>query len=244
MRGSPLAAAAFAVLLAAVSAGHAAAPSSEASEAIDATVAVERELLVADVRRYEELSARRAQIATTLDNLYATLDHVVSREDPLSPEELTRLADRVNEEEQARDRVLTEQRDLIRAAIDRSKRIRLLEERLGRIEERERATAGPLAGRWIVVMFPSEQRGMFELVQTGTLVSGTYELSGGFSGSLRGTLVDRKIFLERIDAKLGRTQELVGRLSMDGDEIQGRWESYDLGAEGGPEGRWSAEKVD
>ena len=60
---------------------------------------------------------------------------------------------------------------------------------------------------------PLEQHGLFVLRQAGTLVSGTYELDGGWTGSLQGTLVNRKVFLVRIDSKLGRMMELEGFLS-------------------------------
>ena len=47
------------------------------------------------------------------------------------------------------------------------------------------------------------QEGVAHLNQRGTLVEGTYSLSGGFSGSFRGTFVAGKVRLERIDSQYG-----------------------------------------
>ena len=90
------------------------------------------------------------------------------------------------------------------------------------------------------MLLPKEQHGTFNLIQTGTLVSGTYSLAGGWSGSLQGTLVNRKVYLVRIDSKLGRSMEFEGGLSPDGDRIQGVWLNYDLGGQAGAEGQWKA----
>ena len=88
-----------------------------------------------------------------------------------------------------------------------------------------------------------EQNGAFNLIQTGTLISGTYRLAGGWSGSLQGTLVNRKVYLVRIDSKLGRSMEFEGALSPDGETIRGVWLNYDLGSAGGAEGQWSATRT-
>jgi hypothetical protein len=47
----------------------------------------------------------------------------------------------------------------------------------------------------------------------------------------------------RIDSKLGRSMEFEGFLGADGDVVRGTWLNYDLGAEGGAEGEWSARRV-
>ena len=97
-----------------------------------------------------------------------------------------------------------------------------------------------MTGVWDVVLLPKEQRGTFDLSQTGAIVTGTYRLSGGFSGSLRGTLVRTKLYLERIDSQLGRSMELEGRLSTDQQKILGTWLSYELADGYGSNGHWSA----
>jgi len=91
-------------------------------------------------------------------------------------------------------------------------------------------------------MLPAGQHGVFDLEQNGTIVSGTYELDGGFTGSLTGTLVERKVHLVRIDSRLGRSMELEGYLSIDGKQIRGSWLSYDLAGDTEPSGQWTAER--
>jgi hypothetical protein len=80
------------------------------------------------------------------------------------------------------------------------------------------------------------------LRQEGTLVSGTYELDGGFSGSLQGTLVNRKVLLHRIDSRLGKSMELEGYLSADGRSIRGSWLNYELAGREGARGQWLAQR--
>jgi len=89
---------------------------------------------------------------------------------------------------------------------------------------------------------PLQQRGTFSLRQSGTLVSGTYELAGGWTGSVQGTLVKRKVFLVRIDSELGKSMELEGFLSIDGSKIKGTWLNYALSGGEGSTGEWSATK--
>jgi len=102
----------------------------------------------------------------------------------------------------------------------------------------------PLTGSWRLVVEPG-QEGVAYLQQQGTLVTGTYSLSGGFSGSFRGTFVARKIRLERIDSQFGFAAIFYGRLvGRDEDaRIQGNWEATQL-ASGLPSlGNWSATRI-
>ncbi len=103
---------------------------------------------------------------------------------------------------------------------------------------------GPLTGAWRLIVEPG-QDGIAYLQQLGTLVTGTYSLSGGFSGSFRGTFVAGKVRLERIDSQFGFAAIFYGRL-VGRDEnarIQGNWEATQL-ASGLPSmGNWTATRV-
>lgn len=103
---------------------------------------------------------------------------------------------------------------------------------------------GPLTGAWRLIVEPG-QDGIAYLQQLGTLVTGTYSLSGGFSGSFRGTFVAGKVRLERIDSQFGFAAIFYGRL-VGRDEnarIQGNWEATQL-ASGLPSmGSWTATRV-
>ena len=74
----------------------------------------------------------------------------------------------------------------------------------------------------------------------GAIVSGDYALEGGYTGSLKGTLVNDKLRLERVDSKLGFSAVYIGRLSRDGGSIAGTWESTNFGDGGPGQGRWAA----
>jgi len=102
---------------------------------------------------------------------------------------------------------------------------------------------GVLTGRWDLTVQPG-LTGTAYLVQQGTLISGTYELSGGWTGSLRGTLVANKVRLERIDSQLGFAAIYYGEvnLSADPDVIQGRWEATQLATGMPSAGGWRAQR--
>lgn len=102
----------------------------------------------------------------------------------------------------------------------------------------------PLTGTWRLVVEPG-QDGLAYLQQQGTLVTGTYALSGGFSGSFRGTLVAGKVRLERIDSQIGFAAIFYGRLVGQGRnlKLQGNWEATQLANGLASAGNWTGAKV-
>lgn len=233
------------VLLLAMIAGVAAAdPSATATtpggvEALAATLEVEKTLLAEDRERHDELVAKRLESAARATSAQARLDAALHQEakNYAEVEALIREADQLERERTDR---LAEERAVVERIRERMRRIALLEERLAAFQTRAGEAAGPLAGAWEVVLMPSGQKGTFVLSQSGTIVSGTYTLDGGWSGSLQGTLVNRKVYLDRIDSKLGRWGRFEGWLAADGARIRGSWTALDLGAQGGAEGQWGA----
>lgn len=105
--------------------------------------------------------------------------------------------------------------------------------------------SGVLDGPWDVTVQPGLTGKIF-LVQQGTLVSGTYELSGGWTGSLRGTLVANKVRLERIDSQLGFAAIFYGELNVGAEPnvIRGRWEATQLATGMPSAGGWRAIRSD
>jgi hypothetical protein len=229
---------AMAMILALPAPGRAAVPA--AAEAVSATLEVERTLLKEDLARYEKTAADRAQLGAHLSELYAALDAAVRREDDGAPAFIEDVAARIEQAESERADLLSVVLALVERIRERMHKMDLLEGQLATLQAKATEAAGPLAGRWDVVLLPSSQRGTFVLAQTGTLIGGTYTLEGGWTGSLQGTLVNRKVFLERIDSKLGRSGEFEGYLSSDGSQIRGTWLRYDLSGEGTANGQWSA----
>lgn len=215
-------------------------PPPAAVEAVTATVEVERALLKEDMDRHDRLSSDRPRIAARLAEIYAEVDAAFRRNDPLLGRALEESRAKIEGAEGDRADLLAQETVLLERIQDRLRRIKLLEERLMSLADRVQEIAGPLAGRWEVALLPAEQHGVFSLVQSGTLVTGTYQLEGGWTGSLQGTLVNRKVHLERIDSKLGRSAEFEGFLSSDGSRIRGTWRSYELAAQDPASGQWSA----
>ncbi len=211
-----------------------------AAEALDATISVEKALLQEDLTAFEKASADRTQATAKLQELYSALDAALLREDAQAAQAIDDVFSQIDAGERERSALLAAERSVIERIRERMHRIDLLEERANELRTRAAEAAGPLTAQWDVQLFPIRQRGTFALTQAGTIVSGTYVLEGGWSGSLRGTLVNRKVYLERIDSKLGRSGEFEGYLSADGTQIRGTWLRYDVAAEGGASGQWSA----
>lgn len=113
-----------------------------------------------------------------------------------------------------------------------------------RLEESLQATGDELSGRWQVAIEPGGLRGTFDLRLFGTLVSGVYDLAGGWKGSLRGTLVGNVVRLERIDSQLGFVAVYTGRLEVRGGErrIEGTWQATNLAAGLPSAGTWVAQR--
>jgi hypothetical protein len=94
-------------------------------------------------------------------------------------------------------------------------------------------------------MVEPDQEGTAYLQQMGTLVTGTYALSGGFSGSFRGTLVAGKVRLERIDSQIGFAAIFYGRLIGEGPNarLQGNWEATQLASGLPSAGSWTGRRI-
>jgi hypothetical protein len=209
--------------------------------ALAAQIEVERELLLEDLERFERLARKRDLAAGRVAELHRSVDATVRTGVTASPEQVDALVEQLTEAESERRALHDEELDLVRKIRDRRRTIALLVERVDTARGLM-AEVGALAGDWDVVLLPIEQRGVFTLQQSGTLVNGTYLLDGGWSGSLQGTLVNRKVFLVRIDSKLGRVMELEGYLSAEGDRIRGTWLNYEVAGAEGSNGQWSAQR--
>jgi hypothetical protein len=221
-------------------------PSSPAADkpTLEAMMEVEQALLVEDLERMRALGQDRTQVELQLRTMHRTLSVILGSSGEESVVQAELIFRQIEGSEASRRMIFAAQQALVGRIIDRKRKLELMDEQLGVAGGREQADTGLLTGTWRVVMMPREQNGAFNLVQTGTLVSGTYTLAGGWSGSLQGTLVNRKVFLVRIDSKLGKSMEFEGSISGDGSTIRGTWLNYDLGGEGGAEGQWTGSRVD
>ncbi len=103
-----------------------------------------------------------------------------------------------------------------------------------------------ISGSWDLVLEPGGQKGRMVLELEGTLIQGTYELDGGWTGSMRGTLVGGRIRLERIDSQMGFVAIFYGALRVHGDEVrlEGKWEATQLATGLPSAGGWVARRLD
>jgi hypothetical protein len=101
-----------------------------------------------------------------------------------------------------------------------------------------------LSGRWVVAIEPGGLTGTFDLHLDGTLVSGVYQLSGGWKGSLRGTFIGNGVRLERIDAQLGFAAVYTARLVARAGEkrLEGTWDATNLAAGMPVSGTWVGQR--
>jgi len=208
-----------------------------ATDAARAELARERRLLTADASRLADVSRR---LETALNNLAAATRAVtdsVNRAD--GPDEVLRREDAFSAAEQDVRSLLDRRRLLAERVVDRRRRVALLEG-----ETQGKKTADLLTGSWSVLVEPGEQRGDFRLNLQGTLVSGEYSLEGGYTGSLRGTLVSDRLRLERVDSRLGFCAVFYGRLSPDARDIAGTWEATTFGTGESGSGRWRATRAE
>jgi hypothetical protein len=210
--------------------------------ALESVLRIERALATEDRQRFGELANRRRAVEDRLDELRLALEELVGAGPADSDSQLEPLIGQLERAEAERSELLIAERVLLDRIRDRIRRIALTEEQVLAAVGSETSPTGALTGRWVLTLMPGEQEGSCTLTQSGTLVSGTYRLEGGFDGSLQGTLVQRKVYLVRIDSRLGRSMELEGFLSSDGDMIRGTWESYVLAGGEDAEGFWSAKR--
>ena len=213
-----------------------------AATALAADLDVEKTLLSEALVRYQSLSARRGRLLSRLAGLYSELDRVMQAVGAVTSLSVEAVLMQIDAAEGERSRMQASERALIESIIKSARRVDLLQEQLAVLEGDEDVHAGALGGDWQVVFMPLRHRGTFSLRQSGTIISGTYRLDGGWSGSLQGTLVNKKVYLVRIDSKLGKSMELEGVLSSDGETIRGTWLNYELAAGDGSSGQWVATK--
>ncbi len=113
-----------------------------------------------------------------------------------------------------------------------------------RMEEAGQAVQDELTGRWTVAQEPGGFTGTFDLRLDGTLITGVYQLSGGWKGSLRGTFIGGDVRMERIDAQQGFVAVYTGRLVSRETEkrLEGTWEATNLAAGMPASGTWVARR--
>lgn len=208
-------------------------PAAEASDAVKAELARERKRLTSDSRTLADLSRR---LETALNQLAAAsraVSESAAKND--AADDIARREDAVSDSEQEVRALLERRRLLAERIVERRRSITALEAEL-----QIRKPADAVSGRWAVTLDPGSQRGVFRMALDGTIVTGEYTLDGGYSGSLRGTLVNDRLRLERVDSRLGFSAVFYGRVARDAVSIAGTWESTTFGSGATGAGIWKA----
>jgi len=225
-----------------------AAPAIAAEEAgagpLEAILEVERSMLDEARERYGALARRQIELASTAARVRRSLDGAVNEREQPDHRRVRELVTQLERTEAEHAALAAAERIVVARIAEHLERIEALTLHAQAQRTEQDAAQGLLTGDWVLTLLPAGQRGTVTLRQTGALVSGTYELDGGWSGSLQGTLVNRKVFLIRIDSKLGKSMELEGYLSADGQRIRGSWLNYELAGGEGATGQWSAQRAD
>jgi len=201
---------------------------------------IERRLLRQDLTDYSGVRQAELQAQNRLDTVADQVSAAVQRTTPGSAD-LVRMR-----------QLLDEATATVEAAVARSRNVRQsIDRRLQRMAllttmvaaSAPRSVENVLSGVWNVAIAPADVRGTFELRQDGTVVSGTYRLDDGSRGSLRGTFIDGRLLLERVDSNAGFNGVFEAYVATGAGRLAGFWQPTELAAGGPGGGGWAAVKV-
>lgn len=206
-------------------------------------VKIEQALLERNVKQYEEQKAQLQEAWVRVERESADLLQAQGQGESLESLQL-----RDEDLRQAESQLM-----MLMFSMQRARRsmlasiavIAATDEEIQRLQQMVGDADDPITGTWRVVIEPGGQEGLMYLQLDGTLIQGTYRLAGDWTGSLRGTLVSRKVRLERVDSQMGFAAILHGRLQLRGDaaRLQGSWEATQLASGLPAGGTWVAERV-
>ena len=214
----------------------------ESAANLQTAFAVEAGLLDEEIAAYGRARSREKRAVADLQRLNTELDELIA--DPNAAlGSFTRLEEEVGlaiEEAYARAKESAAARQLM---YERMRRLSGIVQEYESSEERRQERSGGIAGVWRVEAQPIDLYGVFELAAENVLVTGTYRMSNGNQGSMRGTLVGERLELEMIDSRQGAIATVRGVLDTVKGEIRGRWFAFDLSAGRPASGDWSAYKA-
>ena len=214
--------------------------------ALQADYDVEFTLYKKSLDSYRRISIERSAAFEKLRDLYEDLDNLILKESAsvLSSFEIKELE--ITNAEEQRETLVKEGKRARERIAERLHRLSLLDHKIAELRDALPKKEESITGSWDVTLLPGGDKGVITLKQSGTIVTGQYQFEGGWKGSFQGTLINRKVFLQRIDSKLGRVGEFEGFLSSDGKTMRGTWQNYELTASGdstlskSPSGSWAA----
>jgi hypothetical protein len=217
----------------------AAAAGQELAVMVAAEARLERRLLADELRRHAAARQREREALQLAADRQARLDRLLAAEGALA--DLEEAERSLASARAAAATAAGEAEALRRSIYERRRRLQLLGEEAAAAVVARR-DPGPISGAWDVRILPFDHQGVFELEAEGTIVSGSYRLGGGRTGSFRGTWAGGLLRLERIDAAAGFDSIFEGRLTSDGRRLDGTWQATLLNSAGPGGGTWLAVK--
>lgn len=229
-------------LLLVLAASIAAAHGQGVVQVLEANQRIESRLLDDELKRYEEARLREQEALQSLRTQSNRLDRAIKRESP-HVDELAQLEAEVGKAREAAYAASRELADLRKQLYGRMARLAELDSEIRREKGRMLVPASQLDGFWNIEFQPTGEIGLLELRVQGTLITGTYRLSNRRNGSVRGTLANNEVELERIDNTNGFDSVLEGEFNPATRQIKGGWTAVDVsgGRLGG--GTWQAHKL-
>ena len=211
-------------------------------EALEADQRVETRLFDGELERYDRARLGEREAHQTLRTRADLLDRALKRRNT----GLDRLSELESGVTEARETAYAASRELAaqrRQLYLRMAKLAELDAEITRERGRSLVPPSVLDGFWEIEFQPSGEVGLLKLRVDGTLVTGTYRVSGSRTGSVRGTIADNKVDLERIDKANGFDSVLEGEFNPANRQIKGGWTAVDLsgGRLGG--GTWTARKL-
>jgi hypothetical protein len=197
-------------------------------------------LLDQEIERYEEARRRDREALRTYESAMASLDNAIANPSVVVAE-LRQLEAELTELRAIAFARAEEMAQLRRQLYDRYDRIAELGAEIERAGKRSLVGTDHLSGFWQLEVFPANSFGVLRLRTEGTLVTGTYRMSSGHHGSVRGTLIGKSLKLEVVDAR-GGFGSLSGVVDTEAGEMAGTWTPAQL-APGPGGGTWKASKL-
>lgn len=219
--------------------GPAAAQTATARDAFSAGAEVQRALLERDRADYRAARGAEERASEALDEALGAYDRALRPRRPALDDVDSAAGDVVAA--RATLEIAAARTERLREAIH--ERLRALEV-LARGAPTEAATVPPgsidLTGRWRVAVAPQGLMGTFHLDQDGAVVTGTYTLTDGSGGSLRGSVAGERLRLDRIDRSSGFDAVYEATVDATEQRIDGTWTPTILSSGGPGGGTWSA----